>query len=256
MKPISSDPSAGIPGRSRTPFFVFIRWLMNTVDQPALRRRQGSRDTGQSLVEIAILFPLLLMLLSGLVEFGFLLNQYLNLLDGAREAARFASDGDPFMRDPTNQNCSASLGAITNDFYNQAACLAEQVALPIRLDSAKDDVVISAFGVANGAVVARYPTNPQDPPTGTETPGEWHLFGYGGACSPMADNCNPSKFSNARINSYLSNAAPNTGVLLVEIYYDYNQILALPWITAFVPDPIHVYTYAIMPLVAAEPDVP
>jgi hypothetical protein len=212
------------------------------------------RSSGQSLVEIAILFPILLMLLSGIVEFGFLLNQYLNLLDGAREAARFASDGDPFIRDPANQNCSLSLGPITQDFYNQAACLAQQVALPIRLDSAKDDIVISAFGVANGIVVARYPANPQDPAGGTETPGEWHLFGSGGGCTATADNCNPSKFSNARINSYLSGAAPNTGLVVVEIYFDYNQVLALPWITAFVPDPVHVHTYAIMPLVAAEPD--
>jgi len=42
--------------------------------------------------------------------------------------------------------------------------------------------------------------------------------------------------------------------VLVEIYYDYNQVLSLPWITAFVPDPIPVHTYAIMPLVAAEPN--
>jgi hypothetical protein len=54
----------------------------------------------------------------------------------------------------------------------------------------------------------------------------------------------------------LSGAAPNTGVLVVEIYYDYNQVLSLPWITAFVPDPIHIHTFAIMPLVAAEPNVP
>lgn len=204
-------------------------------------------------MEIAILFPLLLMLLSGIIEFGFLLNQYLNLLDGAREAARFASDGDPFVRQPANQNCSLALGPITQDFYNQAACLAQQVALPIRLDSAKDDVVISAYGVADGSVVARYPASPQDPPAGAETAGEWHLMGVGGGCDPADDNCNPSRFNTARINPLLSGFAPNTGIVVVEIYYDYDQVLALPWITAFVPDPIHVHTYAIMPLVAAEP---
>jgi hypothetical protein len=229
-------------------------WIVKSVNGWFALNTRRRRSSGQSLVEIAILFPILLMLLSGIVEFGFLLNQYLNLLDGAREAARFASDGDPFMRDPGNQNCSLSLGPITQDFYNQAACLAQQVALPIQLDSVKDDVVISAFGVADGAVVARYPANPQDPPGGAETPGEWHLLGVGGGCVPTADDCNPSKFSNARIDSYLTGAAPNTGIVVVEIFFDYNQVLALPWITAFVPDPIQVHTYAIMPLVAAEPD--
>jgi Flp pilus assembly protein TadG len=77
--------------------------ILYSVDGLFSRRKRDRRTSGQSLVEIAILFPLLLMLISGLVEFGFLLNQYLNLLDGAREAARFASDGDPFIRDPSNQ---------------------------------------------------------------------------------------------------------------------------------------------------------
>jgi Flp pilus assembly protein TadG len=35
----------------------------------------------------------LLIVLSGLVEFGFMLNEYLALQDAARNAARFASDG-------------------------------------------------------------------------------------------------------------------------------------------------------------------
>ena len=253
MKGNLSEQPEVKPLRSRSPFSVLTGRILASVDHLFSWRWKEKNSRGQSLVELAILFPLLLMMLSGLVEFGFLLNQYLNLLDGAREAARFASDGDPFIRD-SNQNCSVSLGAITNDFYNQAACLAQQVALPIRLDSGRDDIVISAFGVADGVVVARYPASPQDPPAGAETAGEWHLLGYGGGCDPTADSCNPSKFTSGRINSFLSGSAPNTGILLVEIYYDYDQVLALPWITAFVPDPIHIHTFAIMPLVAAEPE--
>ena len=39
------------------------------------------------------------MMLSGLIEFGFMLNYYLDVIDAARESARFAADGDP-IRDP------------------------------------------------------------------------------------------------------------------------------------------------------------
>lgn len=213
-----------------------------------------NRRRGQSLIEVALLFPVLLILLSGVIEFGFAMNYYLNFLDGAREAARFASDGDPFDRDG-NTNCSASLGPVTEDFYHQAACLAMQVARPLTLNPESDDVVISAFGVVEGVVTDRYPTSPQDPPTGAETPGEWHLYGYGGACAVEDLNCNPSRMTNADIESRLSNTAPNTGILLVEVFFDYEQTLKLPWLTAFVPDPLHLHTYAIMPLVAAEPDL-
>lgn len=213
---------------------------------------------GQSLIEIALLFPLLLMMLSGMVEFGFLLNQYLNLIDGVREAARYSSDGDPsqiavdwITSDPVKNNeCNS-----TTNFYLQAACLTTQIIRPIVLDNGADDVVISVFGVADGLVVARHPTSPADPAPGTETSGEWHLYGVGTGCDPVSDDyCNPSRFSNGDINAFLDAAAPNTGLILVEVFYDYEQVLKLPWITIFLPDPVHLHAYAIMPLVAAEPE--
>ena len=55
-------------------------------------------------------------MLTGLLEFGFALNQYLNALDAAREGARYASDGDPLLRESANLDCGT-----TGDFYMQAA---------------------------------------------------------------------------------------------------------------------------------------
>ena len=42
------------------------------------------------------------------------------------------------------------------------------------------------------------------------------------------------------------------GVVLVEVYYGYNQVLRLPWM-AFLGNPINVYSYTMMPLPAAAP---
>lgn len=177
---------------------------------------------GQGLVELALVFPVLLIMLSGLLEFGFVLNEYLDLLDGAREAARFASDAEPFITpgvdDPT--------------FYTNAAMLAEQTMSPLTLDPTQDDVVISVFSVDGGGVSARYPS----------PGGQWQLHGN-----------DTSKFSNGDINARLQALSPNTGIVLVEVFYAYNQKFKLPWITVFVPDPIEVHTFTIMPLVAAEP---
>jgi len=45
-------------------------------------------EKGQSLVEFAILLPVLLLLLMGILEFGLMLNSYLTINNSAREGAR------------------------------------------------------------------------------------------------------------------------------------------------------------------------
>jgi len=45
-------------------------------------------ENGQSLVEFAIMLPVLLLLLMGILEFGLILNSYLTINNSAREAAR------------------------------------------------------------------------------------------------------------------------------------------------------------------------
>src|SRR6266567_3057816 len=91
-------------------------------NKPAWRRRR----TGQSLVELALAMPLLLILLTGLLEFGFALNQYLNALDAAREGARYAADGDPTTREIANLNCNT-----TTDYYVLAECVAALTMQPV-----------------------------------------------------------------------------------------------------------------------------
>lgn len=45
-------------------------------------------EKGQSLVEFAILLPILLLILMGILEFGIMLNSYLTINNSAREGAR------------------------------------------------------------------------------------------------------------------------------------------------------------------------
>ena len=59
------------------------------------RKKKRSKPLGQSLVEFTLMLPILLIVISGLIEFGFLLNFYLDLVDTTREVARLASDDDP-----------------------------------------------------------------------------------------------------------------------------------------------------------------
>ncbi|MEX0789134.1 MAG: TadE/TadG family type IV pilus assembly protein [Anaerolineales bacterium] len=204
------------------------------------RRGRGGKSVGQSLVEFTVLLPVLLMMLSGLIEFGFMLNYYLDLIDAAREAARFAAGDDP-LRDAAGNWSEPNW-----PFYSRVQTIALQsLALSsdgrITIDCAIDDVIISAFGVRNGQVGPPPLAEPNRRfPTG------WpNGFKYCG-------NGLSSAFTNAQIEARLM-GAPDSGLVLIEIYYNYNMVLGLPWITAFVPNPIRLHAYSIMPNVNVEP---
>jgi len=78
------------------------------------KKEKSKKTKGQSLVEITLTFPVLLLLLSGMVEFGFMLNYYLSLTDSSRETARFFSNFDPF--DETGQDDLAGFYAPAANF--------------------------------------------------------------------------------------------------------------------------------------------
>ena len=186
--------------------------------------KKNKNEKGQSFVELALVVVFLMILVAGIVEFGFMLNNYLNLVDASREAVRFSSNFDPFNLD----------GSLDTGFFIQTGQLTEEVLAPLVLDpTVGDDIVITFFSIGDGIYI-RYPSD-----------NGWSVYGN-----------QVSQLSNAEIQSRLDSGAPPTGVLLVEIYYNYPHVLGLPLFTAFVRDPMPVYVYAIMPLAAAEPVTP
>ena len=56
-----------------------------------LFRRRKRKDGGAALVEFALMMPLLLLLLFGIVEFGWVLSENLDVRQGAREGARLTA---------------------------------------------------------------------------------------------------------------------------------------------------------------------
>lgn len=56
-----------------------------------LRDIRGGSERGANLVEFAILLPLLLLLVLGIVELGWKFSQFNDVRHGAREGARFAA---------------------------------------------------------------------------------------------------------------------------------------------------------------------
>jgi hypothetical protein len=52
-------------------------------------------ERGQSLVELTLFVPIMILLLAGFVEIGFLINGYITALDSSRASARYVSPLDP-----------------------------------------------------------------------------------------------------------------------------------------------------------------
>ena len=186
------------------------------------------------------MLPIMLLLLSGVIEFGFMLNFYLDVIDAARETARFAANDDPIRDDATGNPLDPN-----PNFYDRAQTLAKQsleAAADGRIDwrtaSCPDingDIVLSAFAIASGTVAQRYPNGAGE--TGVSMCGHYD-----------------SKLTTTEVNSIINGSnIGNTGFIVAEIYYEYDQTLGLPWITAFVPDPIILYAYSIMPNTNVEP---
>jgi hypothetical protein len=207
---------------------------------------------GQSFVELSLILLILALMLSGVVEFGYLLNSYLKVQDGTREGARYSNMGLAFeyIQDINTGNYSY---VSRQDFYINTAIQTMRVMSPIVLNGNRgDDIVISVFSVAGSSVV-RWP--------------EGLLTGWS-LCHNYSDpafindlssiNWNScerhnSNFTSDRIRSIMNAGAPASGVLLVEVFYNYPQILKLPVFVEVIPDPIPVYAYSVMPLSSAEP---
>ena len=57
--------------------------------EPRLFRTRRHRSRGQTLVEFALVFPIFILLMAGIADFGFGLYQYMNVINAARIGARF-----------------------------------------------------------------------------------------------------------------------------------------------------------------------
>jgi Flp pilus assembly protein TadG len=102
-------PTAPIPPRRRP-----------GARRSAARGRRGRRDRGASIVEFAIIMPLLFALVLGIIDFGNTYNDWISVRQGAREGARQAVVGNA----ATSDSCSLTGDAASaNELTRRAICL-------------------------------------------------------------------------------------------------------------------------------------
>lgn len=255
------------------------------------RGKFGHGKRGQSFLELALVLPILLLILLGLIEVAFYIGRYLDAIDLTREASRFGSVRDPFdVTAPKDYNCT-TVDAF--DFYYDTACIFSPPQTDACIDASDpfcnglnpyitlnptfDDIVISVFTVEGANIVSDvHPQSGTGSQSAVDEGGKttyfWALsntaWGGGAGTNNWSKNCqgtvtrttpyytlsrvqeivNPAAYGSTRT------AAPaSKGFLAVEVYYCYNQVLNLPIFTTFVPNPLMIHAYTIMPLPAAAP---
>jgi hypothetical protein len=262
---------------------------INLIRIPFLNRKKNKRQQtrGQSFVELALVLPVLLLMFLGMVEVALFIGRYLDVLDLTREAARFASVRDPFAN-TGDLNCSTTSTSSPPDplnFFYDTSCMLSPPAGSsmcteakfcngfnpyIVLDPATDDVVITAFTALESAVNVQWPlpnhywawsnvdfTNNVDLNLNAD-PG--HPDNFKKDCQGNVVRSEPY-YTAARVASQLidsndptnPNLEKGKGFIAVEVYYCYHQVLGLPLLTDFVPNPVQIHAYTFMPLPAAQP---
>jgi Flp pilus assembly protein TadG len=209
--------------------------------------RKTESQRAQSMVEFAIALPVLLLLLTGMVEFGFMLNTYLSIQDAARATARRYSTVNPFNADGTDNLA----------FYQDAALYAVDLLAPagdpqarqIVIEEGRDNILVSLVGVE--VTESTDPNVPDSISSITRYSGAefYQLFT---ATNP------PTTFVDDNITTFLTTggAEPaDAGLLIIEIYYGYEGTLNLPWLRPiFSPEnPSMLYVSVVMPTIYAKP---
>lgn len=193
-----------------------------------------NKNKGQSFVELTFIFGILMVLLAGMVEFGTMLNEYINVVDGAREGARFVSNDDPFETGNYEPFFGKVYETVQGRYDISGVQLSKGALNPIVLNPDTDDIVATFFSVSmakNG--------NPKS------------LRRFESAAGSRYHH-KTSEFTDAEILAMIDDTAPSTGLLLVEVFYYYHQILKFFSWTG-IPDPFLLHTFSIMPLSSAEP---
>lgn len=227
--------------------------LKNTLRKP----RNITR--AQSMIEFALLLPILIILLLIMVELGFVLNTYLSLLDATRQAARVYSDKQPF-NDPVPPATVATDNLV---FYSGASDLLIETldsnSYQIQFDQSAgspDNVLVSVIGVDVDLTL-----NP-DPITIIRHPDASQYWALNPA-SVIAGYT--SKYADDQVIKDIMQKGGSTpvtaGLLIIEVYYGYEGTLQIPGISTFGTligfatdaNPMVLYATSVMPLSAAKP---
>ncbi len=228
---------------------------------------------GQSLVEMALILPVMLLLFIGVLEVGWALRGYLTLLNASREAARFVARG-------RYVDFSSQARAMVGYSYvlsQTEESLAGQMDVHFRGSKTNATLILTHYLIGTRRPCASPPCNnsctngpcdcsspakraPNDtsddviegPNDGTHAyyQARFGLTKNNSTISPTQMLAN-LKEENVSFNCSLNAADPtapysDNSVIIVEIFYDQPQLAGVPIISNRLTDPVPLYVKTVM----------
>ena len=211
---------------------------------------------GQSLVEMAIIAPILLIMFIGVLEVGWAVRNFVVVQNATREAARFAARGrylDFSEIDP------AQIG-YTSVVSHELDSIARQLPLDVNPDSPTGTIIVSHVLVDTGECGGGTQNDLILTPV---TPGYGHFTATYG--QPQASRVDFSalaeemRVENEAFNCQLAARSPGqyipsvNSVIVVETFYGHHLLVGTPFLSPFLADEndlIWLYTRTIMRITA------
>jgi len=132
MLTISLQPDKQKRGGETRPIF---NQCITEGGESVKKKRKNKRESGQAMLEFALVLPLFLLLIMGIIDFGFLFYNYIGMENAARNAARIAcveyddcctmevtEGGNKLTKPVTGDNATFTL----KDFFDESGNLIEE----------------------------------------------------------------------------------------------------------------------------------
>jgi hypothetical protein len=229
-------------------------------------------NKGQSLVEMTLLAPLLLLLFIGVLEVGWAIRGYVTLVNADREATRFSARGQYLDWGERNANSVGYDSVLTHTFES----LSNQLGFDVTSSSPNGTLIISHYLVDTGKPCADPPCNDHcaHPPCDCSAPDkrepdytgdDWLLYPEKPGYSYFRKTYGISrttwlsptqlvaqlKEENDAFNCALGANDPSAplavnSVVAVETFYNQKQLAGVPIVSNYFTDPVPLYAHTMM----------
>ena len=181
------------------------------------------KETGQSLVELAVILPLLLLLFIGMIEVGWAMHSYVTVATAAREATRFGARGN-FNEEDVGEVALVALGALDVELEGPDVNTTVIVTF-VDIDPT------GAYTITTPYVTGTLPV------ASCLSTGECDIYQI--AQDNIAFNDDPANCPTPPCDS------PND-LVVVEAFYEHTQLLGLPLVSDILSNPMHIYSRSLM----------
>jgi hypothetical protein len=205
-------------------------------------------DKGQSLVELAITMPLLLVMFVGLFEVGYALRNFMVVVNANREGTRFAARGQWFDNDQEVQEIFkrvvAAAGIEQRDGQEVTFLRTDMIGdLPANTTLAVTYIEVPDQ-VEGGGMKVEPPIISGPWYTGTSHFGESRIDAA--AIAEAARQENYEFNEQYHLTERILDIPSEDNFVIIELWYDHRQLLGLPIFTEILPDTFTLYAQSRM----------